>query len=39
MAGYGLRPYNQLSGGYQSGGFSEFPMVAGEGDNIFIRFR
>jgi hypothetical protein len=35
MAGYGLRPYNGLSGGYQSGGFNEFPMVNSEGDNIF----
>ena len=32
---YGLKPYNGLSGGYQSGGFSEFPIVDADADNIF----
>ena len=32
---YGLRPVSGLSGGYQSGGFNEYPIVDGETDNMF----
>lgn len=32
---YGLRPVNGLSGGYQSGGFTEYRMIDGETDDIF----
>ena len=33
--GYGLRPYQFTSGGYNSGGFTEYPIVDGETDNMF----
>lgn len=32
---YGLRPVGGLSGGYQSGGVSEYQLVDGETDDIF----
>tara|TARA_R110002020_G_scaffold80793_1_gene201284 strand:+ start:574 stop:1167 length:594 start_codon:yes stop_codon:yes gene_type:complete len=35
MAGYGLRPTVFASGGYNSGGFTEYPIADGETDNIF----
>ena len=33
--GYGLRPYGGLSGGYQSGGFNEYPIFPTEADTMF----
>jgi len=35
MAGYGMRPTLFASGGYQSGGFTEYPIVDGETDDIY----
>ena len=32
---YGLRPVKGLSGGYQSGGFTEYRMIDGETEDIF----
>jgi len=36
MAGYGMRPTVYASGGYNSGGFTEYPIADGETDNIFM---
>jgi RNase P/RNase MRP subunit p29 len=35
MAGYGMRPSLFSSGGYSSGGFTEYPIIDGETDNMF----
>ena len=35
MAGYGMRPTVFASGGYNSGGFTEYPIADGETDNIY----
>lgn len=35
MAGYGMRPSLFSSGGYNSGGFTEYPIADGETDNMF----
>jgi hypothetical protein len=32
---YGLRPVKGLSGGVQTGGSNEYPLVDGETDDIF----
>jgi hypothetical protein len=35
MAGYGMRPYVYASGGYNSGGFTEYPILDGDATSIF----
>jgi hypothetical protein len=35
MAGYGMRPTVYASGGYNSGGFTEYPIADGNGTDIF----
>ena len=35
MAGYGMRPSLFASGGYNSGGFTEYPIVDGDATNMF----
>ncbi len=35
MAGYGMRPTVYASGGYNSGGFTEYPILDGDATSIF----
>jgi len=35
MAGYGMRPTLYASGGYNSGGFTEYPILDGDATSIF----
>ena len=35
MAGYGLRPYSGLGGSYNTGGFTEYPILDGDAELLF----